>query len=47
MKNRAAGFKLIGCWKVYGDAAAERKKFESFESCTRRSHGKTLDEIIQ
>ena len=33
--------------EVYGDADAARKKFESFESCTRRSRGKTLDEIIQ
>lgn len=47
MENRAAGFKLIGCWKVYGDVDAAREKFKSFESCTRRSRGKALDEIIQ
>ena len=47
MENRAAGFKLIGCWKVYGDVDAAREKFKSFESCTLRSRGKALDEIIQ
>lgn len=47
MENRAAGFKLIGCWKVYGDVDAAREKFKSFEICTRRSRGKALDEIIQ
>ena len=47
MENRAAGFKLIGYWKVYGEVDAARKKFESFENCTRRSRGKALDEIIQ
>ena len=47
IENRASGFKLIGCWKVYGDVDAARKKFESFESCTLRSRGKALDEIIQ
>lgn len=47
IENRAAGFKLIGCWKVYGDVAAAKEKFKSFEICTRRSCGKTLDEIIQ
>ena len=47
IENRASGFKLIGCGKVYGDVDAARKKFESFESCTLRSLGKALDEIIQ
>ena len=47
IENQASGFKLIGCWKVYGDVDAARKKFESFESCTHRSRGKALDEIIQ
>ena len=47
IENQASGFKLIGCWKVYGDVDAARKKFESFESCTLRSRGKALDEIIQ
>lgn len=47
IENQASGFKLIGCWKVYGDVDAARKKFESFESCTHRSRGKALNEIIQ
>ena len=38
---------LRRCWKVYGDVDAARKKFESFESCTHRSRGKALNEIIQ
>lgn len=47
IENRAEGFKLIGCWKVYGDVESAKKKFASFESCTRMSRGKTLNEIIQ
>lgn len=45
--NRASGFKLIGCWKVYGDVDAAVEKFESFECCTKGCIGKTLDQIIQ
>lgn len=47
IENRAHGFKLIGCWKVYGDVEAAREKFKSFERCTKRCRGKTLDQIIQ
>ena len=45
--NGACNHKCVGCWKVYGDVDAAIKKFESFESCTHRSRGKALDEIIQ
>ena len=47
IENRAGGFKLLGCWKVYGDVEQAKKKFESFKSCTRACRGKALVEIIQ
>ena len=47
MTHRGKNCKCVGCWKVYGDVDAAREKFKSFESCTRRSRGKALDEIIQ
>ncbi len=33
MENRAC--KCTGCWKVYGDEAAARKKFAQYKKCTR------------
>ena len=47
IENRAAGCKLIGCWKVYGDVDAAKEKFASFERCTRACKGKALDQILQ
>jgi len=35
MENKACGCKCVGCWKVYGDEAAARKKFAQFKKCTR------------
>ena len=35
MENRACGCKCVGCWKVYGDEAAARKKFDQYKKCTR------------
>lgn len=35
MENRACGCKCVGCWKVYGDEAAARKKFDQYKACTR------------
>lgn len=35
MENRACGCKCVGCWKVYGDEAAARKRFEQYKACTR------------
>ena len=29
------GCKATGCWKVYGDVDAARKKFEAYKKCTR------------
>ncbi len=31
--NEAQNFKLIGCWKVYGDEAEAKKKFELYKKC--------------
>ena len=35
IENRACGCKCVGCWKVYGDEAAARKKFDQYRKCTR------------
>ena len=35
MENGACNCKCAGCWKVYGDEAAARKKFDQYKKCTR------------
>ena len=35
IENRASNQKCVGCWKVYGDEAAARKKFAMYKKCTR------------
>ena len=35
MENGACGQKCTGCWKVYGDEAAARKRFDQYKKCTR------------
>ena len=35
MENGACHCKCAGCWKVYGDEAAARKKFDQYKKCTR------------
>lgn len=35
MTNRACNCKCTGCWKVYGDEAAARKKFAQYRQCTQ------------
>lgn len=35
IENRACGCKCVGCWKVYGDEAAARKKFDQYKKCSR------------
>ena len=35
IENRAGGFKCVGCWKVYGDAAAAQALFGKYSHCTR------------
>ena len=50
IENHAAGSKLTGCWKVYGDEQAAKKRFEAYERCTdiyRRelADGKTIVQL--
>ena len=35
MENKACNCKCVGCWKVYGDEAAARIKFDKYKKCTR------------
>lgn len=35
IENRSQGCKCVGCWKVYGDEAAARKKFAQYKKCTQ------------
>lgn len=35
MENKACNCKCVGCWKVYGDETAARKKFDQYRKCTR------------
>lgn len=32
--NRSAGCKLVGAWRVYGDAERARKIFDAYQKCT-------------
>lgn len=34
IENRAAGYKCVGFWKVYGDADAAQKLFAKYKKCT-------------
>lgn len=50
IENRADGFKCIGCWKVYGDAAAAEKTFAKYKKCTdvycdRFAKGRSLERL--
>ena len=33
--NNACGCKCVGCWKVYGDEEAAKKKFALYRKCTK------------
>lgn len=35
MENKACNCKCVGCWKVYGDEAAAKKKFAQYKKCTK------------
>ena len=35
IEHHAQGSKCTGCWKVYGDEAAARRKFAQYKKCTR------------
>jgi len=32
--NKAANYKFVGCWKVYGDEEIARKTFAKYKACT-------------
>lgn len=35
IENNACGCKCVGCWKVYGDEEAAKKKFDQYHKCSR------------
>lgn len=35
IENKAAGYKYVGDWKVYGDEEKARKTFAKYKKCTR------------
>ena len=50
MENRAAGFKLIGCWKVYGDEQTAKNTFEKYDMCSKAYsrqwlRGKSIEQL--
>lgn len=50
MEHRDEGCKCVGCWKVYGDEQAAKRKFAQYESCTKsylRQHarGQSLEKL--
>lgn len=50
IQSPPCGFKCVGCWKVYGDAAAARRTFGRYRRCTERfcarfAQGTTLDRL--
>lgn len=51
MENNACGSKCTGCWKVYGDEVAAKKKFDLYRKCTRvycdcHARGRTLEQLV-
>lgn len=50
MEHGGKGCKCVGCWKVYGDEAAARRRFTAYKSCTgnycrRRARGASLESL--
>lgn len=50
IEHRDSGCKCVGCWKVYGDEQAARRKFAQYERCTKsylRQHaqGRSLEHL--
>ena len=48
MTHRGKNCKCVGCWKVYGDEYAARRRFAAYQSCTanycrRRAGGASLE----
>lgn len=51
IENRAGEYKCAGLWKVYGDAEAARRTFDTYRQCTRNycsrwEAGCSLDELV-
>ena len=49
--NKAENCKCVGCWKVYGDAAAAQKTFDRFKKCAavyaaQYAQGKSIERLI-
>lgn len=50
IENKAENCKCVGCWKVYGDEAAAKARFERYKSCTEQycrqfEQGQTLERL--
>ena len=50
IENKACGCKCVGCWKVYGDEEAAKKKFAQYKKCTQVycdqwAKGKAIDRL--
>lgn len=50
IENKACNQKCVGCWKVYGDEAAARKKFAMYKKCThvycsQWENGKSIERL--
>ena len=50
IEHRDLGCKCVGCWKVYGDEKAARRKFAQYRRCTdrylrRNAQGCTLERL--
>lgn len=50
MENQACGCKCSGCWKVYGDEEAARKRFDQYHKCSRIyqqcwENGRSLEQL--
>ena len=48
IENKPCTCKCVGCWKVYGDEYAARRRFAAYQSCTanycrRRAGGASLE----
>ena len=50
MENRAANYKLVGTWKVYGDVDKARETFKRYRDCTenyrtRQKAGSSIEQL--
>ncbi len=50
IKNKACGFKCVGCWKVYGDKDRAEKTFSRFKKCSEVyydlwSNGRSIERL--